>query len=87
MWWRKHLCSEAALSKLVVGESVGTAVPAHQAGVCSTVSSMRDQIDLLATVTVLGVLEQGKCHLYNACIKLMMLSIVGCGSCSFLSVE
>ncbi|OWK59494.1 Leukotriene C4 synthase [Lonchura striata] len=32
--------------------------PAHQAGVCSTVSSMRDQIDLLATVTVLGVLEQ-----------------------------
>lgn len=50
------------------------------------VSSMRDQIDLLATVTLLGVLEQGKCHLYNASIKLMMLSIVGCGSCSFLRV-
>lgn len=29
-----------------------------------SVSTMRSQIDLLATVTVLGVLEQGKCPLY-----------------------
>lgn len=48
---------------------------------------MRDQIDLLATVTVLGVLEQGKCPLYNASIKLMMLNVVGCGSGSFLRVS
>ncbi|XP_032559269.1 leukotriene C4 synthase-like [Chiroxiphia lanceolata] len=27
---------------------------------------MRDQIDQLATITVLGVLEQGKCPLYSA---------------------
>lgn len=45
---------------------LGRLYPSHQAGVCSTVGSMRDQIDLLATVTVLGVLEQGKCPLYNA---------------------
>lgn len=66
---------------------MGQLYSAHQAGVCPTVSSMRDQIDLLATVTVLGVLEQGKCPLYNASIQLITLNFVGCGSCVFLGAS
>lgn len=66
------------------GRELGELYPAQQAEVHSTVSSMRDQIDLLATVTLLGVLEQGKCPLYNASIKVIMLKFVGCGSCVFL---
>lgn len=66
------------------GRELGELYPTQQAEVHSTVCSMRDQIDLLATVTVLGVLEQGKCPLYNAGIKVIMLNFVGCGSCVFL---
>lgn len=43
------------------------AASSHLLGVWSTVSDMRNQVDLLAAVTVLGVLEQGKCPLCNAC--------------------
>lgn len=87
MWWGEHLGSEADLWKcVVVGERIGTAVPITT-GVCSAVSSMRDHIDLLAMVTVLGVLEQGKCPLYNASIRLIMLNFVGCGSCILCGVS
>lgn len=50
-----------------LGERLGEQLySSHLARVWSAVSKMRNQIDLLAAVTVLGVLEQGKCPLYNA---------------------
>lgn len=55
------------MGRAVVGERGLESSASHLAGVLlSPVSTMRNQIDLLATVTVLGVLEQGKCPLYNA---------------------
>lgn len=57
----------AVVEPAVVGEEDWrAAVSLHLAGALLPISNMRNQIDLLAAVTVLGVLEQGKCALYNA---------------------
>ncbi|XP_074739429.1 uncharacterized protein LOC141949565 isoform X1 [Strix uralensis] len=58
VWWRKHVAAEQ--QKVLLWERVLASSSTHRTGlrVWSTVSNMRNQIDLLATVTVLGVLEQ-----------------------------
>jgi len=50
----------AVVGELESGRAHRTCLGSWAAG-----STMRNQVDLLATVTVLGVLEQGKCPLCN----------------------